>query len=380
MKIMIAVGGFYPAKRYGGPAVSIENLVNFISDTKFYVVTRNHDWKSSERLNGIEEGWNIYNPHTQVIYLSDSVKRVSQYSKIINEIAPDLVYINGFYSINMYIPLVIAAQKKTIPVLIAPRGTLNKNAMAIKSLKKYAYVAYMRMLIDKKKTYFQSTSEEETERIGRLLGASSDHIIEAENVPSIPKSSYSHPQKEKGSLKCCFFARICEKKNLLGAIRILKNVKGNVEFNIYGNKEEPEYWEKCEREITKLPSNIHVEYKGAYDHSTVFELMAQNHIFFFPTLSENYGHVIAEAMLSGLPVVISDQTPWNDVNEAGAGYAIPLDQEIEFIESINRYVEMGEEQYLQVGHNVEGYVGEKLSLDKLSKKYSDLFKQVIGQV
>ncbi len=161
---------------------------------------------------------------------------------------------------------------------------------------------------------------------------------------------------------------------------VLKNVKGNVEFNIYGNKEEPEYWEKCEREITELPSNIHVEYRGAYDHSTVFELMAQNHIFFFPTLSENYGHVIAEAMLAGLPVVISDQTPWNDVNEAGAGHAIPLDQEIEFIESINRYVDMGEGQYLQVVHNVEDYVGEKLSLDKLSKKYSDLFKQVIGQV
>ena len=379
MRIMIIYGGFRPAKKYGGPVVSIENLVNFLDDT-FWIVTRDHDWKSDEKLPGIHEGWNTFNDHTKVLYLADSEHTKARYTEIIREIGPEVIYINGFYSIQMYVPMIRVAQKAGIPLLIAPRGTLNKNAMSLKSFKKYAYVSYMRMLIDKKKTYFQSTSEEETERIGQLLGASTDHIIEVENVPSIPKSSYSHPRKEKGSLKCCFFARICEKKNLLGAIRILKNVKGNVEFNIYGNKEEVEYWEKCESEITELPSNIHVEYRGAYDHSTVFELMARNHVFLFPTLSENYGHVIVEAMLSGLPVIISDQTPWNDVNEAGAGYAIPLDQEIEYVEVINRYLEMGEEQYLQVVHSVERYVGEKLSLDKLSKKYSDLFKQVIGQV
>lgn len=375
MKIMIVNGGFLPAKNYGGPVVSIENIVNFMDDD-FWIVTRDHDWKDDKRLPGISSGWNQYNDHTKVIYLSDSEHSINRYREIIKEIQPGIIYINGFYLAQMYVPMIREAQKAGIPLLIAPRGTLNKNAMSLKSFKKYAYVTFMRMLIDKKKTFFQSTSEEETERIRQLLGANTDHIIETENVPSIPKSSYSHPQKEKGSLKCCFFARICEKKNLLGAIRILKNVKGNVEFNIYGNKEEPEYWEKCEREITELPSNIHVEYRGAYDHSTVFELMAQNHIFFFPTLSENYGHVIVEAMLSGLPVVISDQTPWNGVNEAGAGYAISLSNKNAFIKAIECYASMDESELAIVRNKMMEFVCGSLQLNVLKEKYNHMFQKV----
>lgn len=377
MKIMIVNGGFLPAKNYGGPVVSIENIVNFMDDD-FWIVTRDHDWKDEKKLSGISSGWNQFNDHTKVIYLSDSEHSINRYRDIIREIQPEVIYINGFYLAQMYVPMIQAAQKASIPLLIAPRGTLNKNAMSLKSFKKYAYVAYMRMLIDKKKTYFQSTSEEETERIGQLLGAKSDHIINVENVPSMPKCSYGHPQKEKGSLKCCFFARICEKKNLLGAIRVLKEVKGNVEFNIYGNKEEADYWEKCEREIAELPSNIHVEYRGAYDHSTVFELMAKNHVFLFPTLSENYGHVIVEAMLSGLPIIISDQTPWNDVNDCNVGHAIPLDKVDKYSNAIESYIQMNEQELEILRGRLSQYIQEKLNLGKIKKEYISMFQNIAG--
>ena len=48
--------------------------------------------------------------------------------------------------------------------------------------------------------------------------------------------------------------------------------------------------------------------------------------FFFPTLGENYGHVIYEALDSGCPVLISDQTPWRGLSEVGAGWDLPLDK------------------------------------------------------
>jgi glycosyltransferase involved in cell wall biosynthesis len=39
----------------------------------------------------------------------------------------------------------------------------------------------------------------------------------------------------------------------------------------------------------------------------------------FPTLGENFGHVIAESLSASCPVICSDQTPWNDVLAAGGG-------------------------------------------------------------
>src|SRR3546814_17574361 len=37
-------------------------------------------------------------------------------------------------------------------------------------------------------------------------------------------------------------------------------------------------------------------------------------------LGENYGHVIAEALEAGLRLLISDQTPWRGLAEAGVGH------------------------------------------------------------
>ena len=276
----------------------------------------------------------------------------------------------------MYVPMIIAAQKLNKPILIAPRGTLNKNAISIKWMKKYPYVFFIRMLINKHRCFFQSTSDEETRRISRLLGIKNNHIFEVENVPSIPKSKFEHPVKEIGKLKCCFFARICESKNLLFALKVLEKVKSNIEFNIYGNIEDPYYWDKCQQLIKDMPANVCVNYMGGYNHEDVFELMSQNHIMLFPTLSENYGHVIIEAMLSGLPVIISDQTPWNGVNEGKAGYAIALDKELEFLDAIESYAKMDKTSYADVKERVILFVDNALKLEELQKKYSYMYRRI----
>ena len=83
MRIMIVGGGFLPAKNYGGPVVSIENLVNLVDTVEFYIVTRDHDWKDNKKLKGISDGWNLFNSHTKVLYLPDTDHAVKKYKHII---------------------------------------------------------------------------------------------------------------------------------------------------------------------------------------------------------------------------------------------------------------------------------------------------------
>jgi len=54
--------------------------------------------------------------------------------------------------------------------------------------------------------------------------------------------------------------------------------------------------------------------------------MGQHDLFFFPTLGENYGHVIMEALMAGCPVLLSDRTPWRNLTAAGVGWDLPLEQ------------------------------------------------------
>jgi glycosyltransferase involved in cell wall biosynthesis len=121
-----------------------------------------------------------------------------------------------------------------------------------------------------------------------------------------------------------FISRISPKKNLLFALRMLQSVLGDISFDIYGPIEDARYWNRCEKAIGTLPPNVRVKYMGMVEHEKVGEVFAEHDLFLFPTLGENYGHVICEALSAGCPVLISDQTPWRHLQEEGAGWDIPL--------------------------------------------------------
>jgi glycosyltransferase involved in cell wall biosynthesis len=46
---------------------------------------------------------------------------------------------------------------------------------------------------------------------------------------------------------------------------------------------------------------------------------------FLPSLGENFGHVIVEALSAGCPILISDRTPWRGLAERGVGWDLPLE-------------------------------------------------------
>jgi len=64
--------------------------------------------------------------------------------------------------------------------------------------------------------------------------------------------------------------------------------------------------------------------------------MRGHDLFFLPTRGENFGHVIHEALNAGLPVLISDRTPWSGVTAAGAGWALPLTAPEPFVRVIEQ--------------------------------------------
>jgi len=66
------------------------------------------------------------------------------------------------------------------------------------------------------------------------------------------------------------------------------------------------------------------------------ERLADYDAFIFPTLGENFGHVIIESLSAGCPVLCSDQTPWNDVFRAGGGSVIPQLDDMVWAREIDR--------------------------------------------
>jgi glycosyltransferase involved in cell wall biosynthesis len=144
-------------------------------------------------------------------------------------------------------------------------------------------------------------------------------------------------------------------KNLDGALKMLNGLKGKVEFNIYGPMEDKSYWAECQKIISSLPENIEVKYCGSITHDKVGAVMSEHDIFFLPTLGENFGHVILEVLCAGCPVLISDQTPWQDLEDKGVGWDLPLSKPEMFQEVLQRCVEMNNDEYVKWSERALGY-------------------------
>jgi glycosyltransferase involved in cell wall biosynthesis len=58
----------------------------------------------------------------------------------------------------------------------------------------------------------------------------------------------------------------------------------------------------------------------------VSEALSTAHFLLMPSRHENFGHAIVEAWAHGCPVLLSDRTPWKNLEAAGAGWDWPLDE------------------------------------------------------
>lgn len=367
-KVLIANGGYYPAKNYGGPVVSIDNICSLLKDNcVFYIICSNHELGEAKILEGISNGWNERS-NCYVVYLDESEINEKYLLKIVKEIAPSIIYINSLFDAKWTLPLLKIAHEHSYNVLLAPRGQLCENAFS-KKYKKLPYIWLLKIRRYLDDIRFQATSDEEIRCIKKYLGGSDDRIFFLTNLPSIPAVQMEYTDKIPGKAKFIFFSRITRKKNLHMAIDLFSYIKGNAVFDIYGPIENQEYWDSCQKQIQRLPDNIEVNYCGTIDHDEVFKTLSQYDAFLFPTLSENYGHVISEALFAGCPVIISNTTPWVGLEAAGAGWDIDLADKEAFVNAITKVISYDKQAEEGARKKAQEHARKAFDLEKMKRDY-----------
>ena len=68
-------------------------------------------------------------------------------------------------------------------------------------------------------------------------------------------------------------------------------------------------------------------------------------VFYFPTKSENFGQVIWESLSCGCPVLISDQTPWNNIENHHVGWVRSLSMVENFSKVLQGIIDNNLEYY-----------------------------------
>lgn len=353
--ILIIMGRYLPGYKDGGPVRSIKNLTDFLGkEYNFKILTCDRDHGDTETYPNIKvNGWNRVG-NAEVYYVPP--KGFSQ--KLIVELAGrvDLVYVCGCFN-DYAINTLIANRhgKIKVPVVIAAMGLFSPGALQIKSAKKKIFINVFNALGLFKNVYWSATSGMEVMDILNVIKTDRKKIMIAEDLPRAVQKTTIVKNKKAGELKVVFISRFSPKKNLLQAIKILQQVRSNVEFTLYGPHEDKNYWSECKKELNKLPDNVKWEWKGNLDSEKVVETLKDQDVFLFPTLGENFGHVIQEALSAGCPCIISNQTPWQDFESQGVGYVLSLNDNKPFVDAIERYAAMEPKEFQEVSAKAHQY-------------------------
>ena len=375
MKILIIMGGYFPGSKYGGPPVSIDNFCSLLKEYNCYIITHNHDMGEEVVYSGISTGWNDRG-NCKVLYLSNENYNKKTFEKVIIEIEPNILYLQGVFQ-SCILPSLQLAKKHKIPVLLAPRGELCAGAFNIHKWKKRPYIELIKMLGLVNNIHWQSTSDEETKAIKKIMGVDNDRIHRLDNIPTMPKHKYLGKEKKSGEGRFVFLSRIHPKKNLLFAISLFEDMIGKVQYDIYGPIEDKEYWKQCQQEINRLSANVKIKYKGQVAHEDVHKIFSQYDAFLLPTLSENYGHVIVESLSVGTPVIISDQTPWRDLESVGVGWDISLSNSEKFKKTIQTLIMMDKIHYRKLEESVISYINRIHNFDDLKDQYTSVIIKIM---
>lgn len=356
-KILIFNGYYLPAKNYGGPQTSVENLINACHTSfDFYVVSRNHDFNSSVPFDVPVNVWTKVG-FANVIYLKDGELNFSYRSMeiFIESIKPDIIWFTGVLVPHKKIIGTMAARHFHIPVLISPRGEVNEDHVKIKAWKKRPVLALWKIFGVYNDCYFHTTCKEEYDGVKKYFAPIEQHIFQVPNIALVKQPSKVSHTKQKKELRCYFCSRIHPVKNILFVIEALGYCKNNIIYDIYGPIEDQEYWEQCLAKAFELGSNIQVQHKGYLMREKMAETIQTYDCLLFATTGENYSHTIAESLANSRPVVISKgTTPWDSV-DGKAGYAISLGSPELFAERLDYLASLDNDEYNKLISSTSDY-------------------------
>lgn len=324
-KVLIVIGTYLPGSKGGGHIRSISSLVEALGDIfDFYIICLDRDTGATDQYPNIEIGvWNKIGKG-RVMYLKPPGFTFTLYRSIFSEIKPDVLYLNTVFSFSeVVLPiLLVLVFRYMINIIIAPRGCLNPGALKLKKLKKTIFLLFFKLSTIPRRVIWHASTELENDFIHAILPHS--NVVIAPNL-SAKHTNLDLPnlKKQNGEVNFLYLSRIVPVKNLLFFLNCLKNHSGLIHLTIAGPLEDTKYWEQC-LEAMKVLTNVTIKYIGTITHDDVIATMKSNHFFVLPTLGENYGHAIDEALQAGIPILISDCTPWNDISRLGAGWTIPL--------------------------------------------------------
>lgn len=286
----------------------------------------------------------------------------------------DIYQAQGVWQYNTY-ALVDVARKRGKPYIITPRGMLYPQDIA-KSKSWFKKMSLKIRLLDdlNRAACVHVTCEDEMNHC-RNLGVTSPIAI----VPN-PVEIKKYPNAKKDDVfRLGYLGRISRRKNVEGLIyawsELGDKVKENAELLIIGGGDE-EYMAFLKNEVARLNLS-NVRFTGFISGQEKEDSLSSLSVLAMPSEFENFGNVIVEGLVRGIPCIATTGAPWNDLEDYQCGWWVEYNQTA-ITKAVQSALETSVDELYAMGVRGKKLMKDKYSIEAVAKQVKEVYEWLLG--
>ncbi len=262
-----------------------------------------------------------------------------------------------------------------IPYLITPHGMLTLWCFNNKPVKKrLAWWFYQKKDVDLARV-IHVTAQSEGDELRHLgYGGSLAVIPNGLNLPDWKNV----PAVEREMKTALFVSRIHPKKGLLDLVAAWAKVRPKGWRMRLVGPDEGGYQAMVEKAIREKGLEKDFIFDGSVFGERLWNIYRESDLFILPTLSENFGNVVPEAMACGLPVICTHGAPWEELNSHSCGWWVPVGAE-SLEKAMREAFETTAAQRREMGLRGRRLVEEKYTWASTGRQMKSLYEWILGE-
>jgi glycosyltransferase involved in cell wall biosynthesis len=295
----------------------------------------------------------------------------------------DLAHIHALFSPVSSFAARICRQKG-LPYILRPLGTLDPADLRKKRQLKQLYTAVLERPNIAGAAALHFTSEQEAKISERFGVVTRDLVLPLGVIPAseildknLVRQQFGIPSDVPLVL---FMSRVDPKKGLDLLIPALEKLLAEgLKFHFVlagGNPQDTDYVEQIKTQIQNSPLQANTTITGFVTGELKSALLQTADLFVLPSYYENFGIAVAEAMVRGTAVVISDQVHiYPQIRDSNSGWVCPID--VQKLCLVIRDALQNPEERKQRGLNAQQYALQHYSWEAIGREIIQAYAKFI---
>lgn len=297
----------------------------------------------------------------------------------------DLAHVHALFSpVSSFSATVL--RQRGLPYLMRPLGTLDPADLSKKKQFKQLYAAVLERPNLAGAAAIHFTSEQEA-RVSERFGTDTPGMVLPLGVNPLPPVAHEIDVYEELEIPrdrplLLFMSRLDPKKGidlLIPALETLQQEGLNFYLVMCGaNPQDREYEQSVYQQVQESELRSHVTLTGYVAGDRKAALLQAADLFVLPSYYENFGISVAEAMLAGSPVVISDQVHiWDTIQQTESGWICECTVD-SLTQQLRDALKLPDER-TQRGLNAQRCAKDHYSWDAIAERAINIYQDILAQ-